>query len=140
MEIIPDKDNKLYYTPYKFHIHEIVNNDLCRMTLFYAEETKNKLYYSIALKVGKRKKNVTLKQTGRNGLSCLIWARNALLEFEKYIIENKHIFYRLGKKEVYIFIYGDNNVREKVYAHGLKKYGYYYKHFKQGVFLVKKII
>jgi len=140
MEVIPHIENKDYFLPVGFYVQEMVNNDLCFMELQYQDFNKKRIYYGIYLRVGKWNKNVTLKQTGRNGLSCLIWAKNALITLEKYIVDNPELFYKLGKKEVYIIIFWDDNKRRDVYKHGLNKLGYYTKQYPTGKMLSKRII
>ncbi|UVX98790.1 MAG: hypothetical protein [Bacteriophage sp.] len=71
------------------------------------------------------------KTTGNCGLEGLIWAKNGLLEFEKFI-KKDYLKQR-------IVISWTDNKRKKVYIHYLKRYGYRLKIHYGREFLIKDI-
>lgn len=81
-------------------------------------------FYNIYLVICTKRKheNKTFrKQTGKCGLEGLMWARNQIIEFEKYINE-KH-----PSNKITIYTTWDDNRRRNVYERGLRNLGYEYK-------------
>lgn len=124
-----------------FYITDILSNGQSIKIEFEAEDTNNYRYYSIALLIQDKKKQLKnfthLKQTGRCGIEGLIWAKNKIAEFEKMIlIENENYCYN---NTIIIYCEWDDNRRRNTYERGLKSLGYTFgKAFGKKV-LMKKI-
>jgi hypothetical protein len=89
--------------------------------VFYKEDTRHKTYYSIYLVTTRKRTQeaaATLKQTGRDGLTGLLWAKDMVRNFENFIVNEK------PNKEVIIYCFWDDNRRRNVYERGLTKLGY----------------
>lgn len=89
-------------------------------------------YYNIYLCIYSKRKHEdnnysTLKRTGKDGLIGLLWAKQKILEFEKFIADKN--------KVSIIYCYWSDNHRRDVYWRGLKKCDY-----KMGILDGKKAI
>lgn len=82
------------------------------------------VYFNIFLAIKHKRKDIypELEQTGKDGLKGLLWARNKVLEFEKFIKEEP----RYESSKVILLCRWDDNRRRKIYYYGLKNYGYKY--------------
>ena len=86
-----DKESEGYYLR-----HRLSNGQFCQIA-FYRWNGSRSTEYHVAFAVADKKKNhtgwfnqtkddnLTLRATGRCGVEALFWARDMLLEFEKYI-------------------------------------------------------
>ena len=75
--------------------------------------------------------------TGTCGLEGIIWAKNGILEFERFI---KEYYLKRDKcKKHRITISWTDNKRKKVYTRYLKRYGYELKIHYGAEFLVKDV-
>lgn len=87
--------------------------------------------YNVVFVIGsKRKKlNCTMMEhttTGKVGLEGLLWAKQQIIEFEKFILE-LYPFEKFPNEKVYISVGWADNRRRNVYERGLKKLGYNYE-------------
>ncbi|WP_026395315.1 hypothetical protein [Acetobacterium malicum] len=91
---------------------------------FQEEWTKNIVYFNIFLVIKHKNKSTypALEQTGKDGLKGLIWAKNKVLEFEKFIKSLP----RYKNSKVIIICRWDDNRRRNAYYYGLSKFGYKY--------------
>ena len=105
-------------------------NDSGQPMIFYITH-KDKKYYFVTFYISSKKKRdfETLKQTGRDGLKPLIWAKSCLKDF----IEN------VAKKGDLIIVDYDDVRRKRVYARGLKELGFYFGRFEKKETLMLKI-
>ena len=90
----------------KIEFNECRSNDRC--------------YYGVYLVIMNKKKsedNTYLKNTGKDGLKGLIWAKRKIQEFEVFIKEE-------NKVPTTIYCKWDDNRRRNAYAYGLNKLGY----------------
>jgi len=90
--------------------------------VFSEEWSNNKYYYEIYLVVMTKRKSeddTTLKSTGKIGIKGLLWAKQKIKEFEKFIKTEK-------TAPITIYCRWDDNRRRNVYAYGLKNLGYNY--------------
>jgi hypothetical protein len=94
----------------------------------------NKCWWNIYLHIYSKRKDRD-KQidkcsiTGKIGLKGLIFAKEAICEFERYIIDEQ------PKIIHYIYCYWLDNKRRDIYHYGLSKIGYHY-----GQYLGKKVL
>jgi hypothetical protein len=116
MSFIYTKDKDGFFT---YKCSEKINSK--KATIEFSEDfSYGKYIYSIYLYVSrKRKFNTFLKSTG-GGLTYLLWAKNKIIEFEKYILDirGNHAL------KLTMSIEWDDNRRQRVYVYGLKKLGY----------------
>lgn len=90
------------------------------------EETiyKKKITYNVVLTINNKKKQIFQTSehvtTGRCGLEGLLWAKKAILDFEKYILEE----IKNDKIKIYIMVMWTDNRRRNTYIRGLKNDGY----------------
>jgi len=104
---------------------------------FFEEHTNKKIYYFVAFTIFTKKKHmeqVTLKTTGKIGLSGLLWAKKRIIEFETYI-KNKNF----ENKDICIAIGWDDNRRRRVYERGLQNLGFKFKHIFNHKYLIKSL-
>ena len=136
------KNDYRYYIPHEYIDSEVVNGNYCKIEFFLEEDfpSESKYYYGVYLHIGKRKRDDRLKQTGKCGLSGLIWGKKKIIEFEEYIKNNYNEFCHFTKPEIFILIGWDDNKRRNVYARGLKDIGFYFKYIGNKKYLVKQII
>lgn len=124
-----NKEHKFYWTSKKF------GNKTCVIMFFknyrksYELEWGVSKRFAVGFAIGKDRKQVMywatrdrnfldLKITGTGKIKFLVWAKNMLLEFEKFICD-KH------KGElISIAIAGSDKRRFETYKHALAKYGY----------------
>ena len=76
--------------------------------------------------------NLTLRATGRCGVEALFWARDMLLEFEKYIFLRE-------TEDTKIVVQGEDSRRFRLYERALSRYGYRKVKFQDGWEMVKFI-
>lgn len=94
--------------------------------------------FSVWLTVFRKRKqisNIVLHETGKDGLKTLLFAKAAILDFEKFIVEK----YADCHKKIFINISWDDSRRRNVYYRGLKKEGYAFNKFNRKKVLSKKI-
>lgn len=120
-----DKVNKMYWTS------TTIDNKSCVIAFgkYKGDNVNETNVYSVAFGIGANRKQVLnwlfgksnfidMKITGDGCLKPLIWAKNMLFEFEKFIINN-------SKNEVIkIAISGEDERRYKAYKSYLIKHGY----------------
>lgn len=78
-------------------------------------------YYNIYLVISNKKKsrdNTYLKQTGKDGVKGLLWAKRKIIEFEEFIKEEHK------ESSIMICTRWDDNRRRNVYERGLRDIGY----------------
>jgi hypothetical protein len=88
---------------------------------FQEDWSRSKYHYNIYLVTSHKRRqadDVRLKQTGKDGLKGLLWAKEKIIEFEEFIKE-KH-----EGIPVIIHCSWDDNRRRNVYERGLKGLGY----------------
>lgn len=101
--------------------HFLSNGQVCEIR-FYKDENKNS--YSVGFCVANKKKylnawffeeknNISYKCSGRCGLEALLWAKNQLALFERFV-----------DKPCEILITGEDQKRFRVYKWALEKCGY----------------
>lgn len=115
-KIINDWDDVIYTSK---------NNQNQIMTLSFdcwKKPNKNLIYY-VEFKIGKRGRIDYLKQTGRDGLSSLLWAKSIIKLFIEDLEESKKYRPNINKT---IIIQWDDNKRKNVYIRGLKDLGFKY--------------
>jgi hypothetical protein len=86
-------------------------------------------YFNICLETYHKRKqrdNLFNKQTGKDGLQGLIWAKKKILEFEEYVRQME------SKYRAVIYCTWTDNQRRNVYEWGLKKIGYEIKYISEG--------
>ena len=94
--------------------------------------------FNIFLVVFKKRKQISelyLKSTGKDGLKTLFFAKKAVFDFEKFIVEK----YGRCHEKMFINIGWDDNQRRDLYYRGLKKYGYDFNFFYGRKVLSKRI-
>lgn len=119
-----DKESEGYYLR-----HRLSNGQFCQIG-FYRWYSCRSTEYHVAFAVADKKKNLngwfnqtkddnlTLRMTGRCGVEALFWARDMLIEFEKYISSRE-------TDDVKIVIEGGGDPRRfRLYERALLKYGY----------------
>ena len=82
--------------------------------------SNDRYYYGIYLVIMNKKKsedNTYLKNTGKDGLRGLVWAKRKIQEFEIFIKEE-------NKLPITIYCTWSDNRRRNTYAYGLNKLGY----------------
>ena len=94
-------------------------------------DCSNNLVWSIVFYVTSKKKRgyEELKQTGKDGIKTLIWAKQCI----KHFIENK------CKKGDLFIVCWDDVKRKNVYAYGLKDIGFTFGTYEKKPCLLKKI-
>lgn len=85
---------------------------------------KKKITYNVVLAINNKKKHIYQSDeyvtTGRCGLEGLLWAKKAILDFEKFILEDR----KDNKMKIYITVMWSDNRRRNTYIRGLRKDGY----------------
>lgn len=103
---------------------------------FQEEWNKSKYYYGIYLVTYHKRKqesDAVLTTTGKDGLKGLLWAKDKIEEFEKFIKEEHRSI------PVIIYCKWDCNRRRNVYERGLRRLGYKYNTFYNKKVLLKTI-
>lgn len=99
--------------------------------IFFREMNDNplskKLIYNAELIISDKNKSANWGEldgtsSGSSGIEGLLWAKKALLEFEKFL--ESSIKDRPRQKQKSIVIYGSNSKRRRVYNRYLKRLGY----------------
>ena len=85
----------------------------------------------------KQKSENILKQTGKDGLKSLLWAKNKIKEFEEDILSSD--LHWVEGKALSIAIGWEDNRRRTAYERGLRSLGYSFGHWDGGKVLIKKI-
>lgn len=102
-----------YYNTYIFKTKN-KNNQTLELLIFISDFSEFNLNntYCVTFKINTKRKHgyQLLKQTGKDGIKSLLWAKNCI----EYFINNK---LHNGDK---IVIYADDSKRFKVYIRGLK--------------------
>lgn len=120
-----DKENKMYWTS------TTIDNKSCVIAFekYKGDNINETNVYSVAFGIGANRKQVLnwlldkgnyihMKITGTGSLKYLIWAKNMLFKFEKFIVNN-------NKNEVIkIAVSGEDEKRYKAYKSYLIKHGY----------------
>lgn len=133
-----DIKNKVYFCR-----HKLSNNQFCQMWIFY-EEIKNHTNYYVAFAVASKKRdlirwieesknNISLKSTGKCGAEALIWGRNAIVDFEKFVKEEPH------KGYAKIYISGEDKKRQQMYERYFVRLGYKREIYYGSYYMVKVI-
>ena len=107
---------------------------------FYGDYGKNQriAYFHIGLIIKKKRKQIDdlfMKESGKDGLKTLLFAKKALKEFEGFILEE----YGNCHEKMFIVVEWDDNRRRNVYYRGLKDLGYEFSDFKGNKTLLKQI-
>ena len=133
-----DKESGGYYKR-----HKLSNGQFCQIA-FYRWNGSRSTEYHVAFAVADKKKNLngwfnqtkddnlTLRATGRCGVEALFWARDMLLEFEKYIFLREI-------EDTKIVVQGEDSRRFRLYERALSRYGYRKVKFQDGWEMVKFI-
>ena len=110
---------------YVYECKNVFNQKLC---LYFTDHER---YYFITFYIMSKKKREfeTLKQTGKDGLTSLLWAKNCIKDF----IDN------VAKKNDLIIVEWDDKKRKNVYVRGLKSLGFYIGRFDGKEVLMLKI-
>jgi hypothetical protein len=99
---------------------ELIENQRVQIR-FYEEIYYKKVYYSVFFEILNKRKDsgkVTLIQTGKIGLTGLLWAKKKIEEFSKYISDKK------SGNTIMILVRWDDSRRRKAYERGLKSLGF----------------
>lgn len=105
---------------------------------FTEEVFDNVVEYSIWLTTSRKRKNLDnqyLTTNNKDGLQGLLWAKQKIGEFEKYL-QYERIF---KDKKRFIIVEWDDNRRRNVYYRGLKGLGFEFKHIGYKA-LVKEVV
>lgn len=89
----------------------------------FTNNSNKKIYWSVFLVVYHKRKQIntlTLKQTGKDGLEPLIWAKQAILSFESILIKSD--FHE--NLPTYIYVGADDKRRFRAYQKGLSRHGF----------------
>lgn len=142
IKFLKRKDNDgdiIYYNTEKIGVQTAVIS-------FIENPYKNKICYYVAFTIANKKRdingwlngeanNINLKETGRNGLTPLLWAKKQIVDFEKWIVKGTY-----DNKDIYICIVWDDNRRRNAYQYGLRKNGYIFGNIDGYKCLYKQII
>ena len=139
--------NKLRYegNNYGYFKTTKLSNNQTISIFFLKEELKRGLEYHVVLAISNKKKYIKQwifgerdilsdRQTGKCGLEGLLWAKKQIIEFEKFLLEDKY------SKDITICVNWLDNRRRKVYEYGLNKLGYSINYRYNSKCLSKKII
>jgi len=84
---------------------------------FTKEEYDNVIYWNVCLYIGKKRAGFQyLKQTGKDGIGSLLWAKQSIASFKDTLKGNK--------KKTHIIVQWDDNRRRDVYIWALKDLGF----------------
>lgn len=92
---------------------------------FQEGRSNDKYNYNIYLVISHKRRQAdatVLKQTGKDGLKGLLWAKRKIAEFEEFIKTEK------PGVPIIIYCWWDDNRRRDTYAKGLKPMGYRFTH------------
>lgn len=133
--IMPSQDE------YTFVVRKRMPSGMTAQVTFYGDYWDNQrtAEFSVWFVVFKKRKTIpslVLESTGRDGLKTLLFAKKAILDFEKFI----HDRYGSCHQKIFINIGWDDNRRRDIYFRGLKNEGYRFKQFNGNKFLSKQII
>lgn len=108
--------------------HKLSNGQYCMIGL-YRFHMNRATCYSVAFAVADKKKNLSgwfesnknntieQKMTGRCGIEALLWCRDRLLDFERFVSIEKNM-------DTKIIVQGSDSKRFRLYEKVLSKYGY----------------
>lgn len=125
---------------YNFVAKQMMPSGMTAQITFYGDywDDQRTAEFSVWLVVYKKRKDISklfLKQTGKDGLKTLLFAKEAIREFEKYILRefgNCH-------QKIFINIEWDDNRRRDIYYRGLKNDGFEFRYFRGRKILSKEI-
>lgn len=90
---------------------------------YFFNKSGKRVYWGVFLVIYHKRKQIdtlTLKQTGRDGLEPLVWAKQAVLAFEDFLVE-RGSNYDLPN---YIYIGAEDKRRFRAYQKGLGSSGF----------------
>lgn len=116
---------KEFENEYTFVAEKKMPSGMTTRITFYGDYWDNQrtAEFRIWLVVFKKRKQIpelTLHATGKDGLKTLFFARKAILDFEKFIVEK----YGNCHEKMFINIQWDDNRRRDLYYKGLSNHGY----------------
>ena len=125
---------------YSFVAKKKMPSGMTAQITFYGEHSDNQRIadFSIWLTVYKKRNQISgnvLKETGRDGLLNLIFAKQAIVEFENFILREWGHYH----EKIFIWAGWDDNRRRRVYHRGLKDIGYDFSEFRGQKVLLKRI-
>ena len=103
----------------------------------FTQNIKEKEYlYSVAFNISNKKRHFVEEtiSTGRCGLEGLIWAKNKILEFEKWLMEDT--WRSDSKKKIKIEIKWADQRRRKVYMWAMTRHGYKFDPYQKRIFKI----
>lgn len=102
---------------------------------FECEEYDTVVYWYVCLWIGKRKFGYqSLKQTGKDGIKSLLWAKQCVINFLEYVSR-----WDDEKRKQHICVGSDNGHRRQVYERGLRDLGFTPKRIERSMWLHKCI-
>ena len=106
---------------------------------FQQDMSGKNICYNIYLEIFNKKKEIGnnpqhLKSTGRDGVKGLLWAKQKVIEFEEYILDNNRY-----NDKIIIYCHWDDKRRRDVYERGLNKIGYKFNRLFDIKVLMKRI-
>lgn len=109
------------------------------MTWGYSNEIRYDcpIEFHISLHVYKKRKDKAfdfMKNTGKDGLATLLFARKAIVAFESFVEEKTYHY-----KDIFIVVGWEDNRRRNVYERGLKSLGFEFGMLDNKKHLIKKI-
>lgn len=103
--------------------------------MFQQSWGKSVVYFSIGLEIYHKRKqvlNLYNKQTGKDGLTGLIWAKNKILEFEDYLKSEESRYSIYNYPMAIIYCTWTDNQRRRVYERGLSRIGFKIEYLDDG--------
>lgn len=131
---MPNKDEYIFTAKRK------MPSGMTAQITFYGDywDDQRTAEFNVFLVVYKKRKDIhtsTLKQTGKDGLKTLLFAKEAIKEFETYIVSKFGNYHN----KIFINIEWDDNRRRNVYHRGLKNDGFRFDNFNGRKVLSKQI-
>lgn len=125
---------------YTFVTKLIMPSGMTAQMTFYGDYWDNQrtAEFTVWFIVYKKRKDISnsfLKQTGKDGLKTLLFAKEALAEFEEFIVSE----FGHCHNKIFINIGWDDNRRRDIYYRGLKSRGYSFRNFDGRKVLSKEI-
>ena len=125
---------------YTFITEKKMPSGMTTRIIFYGDYWDNQrtAEFSIWLVVFKKRKQIpelTLHATGKDGLKTLFFARKAILDFEKFVVEK----YGNCHDKMFINIGWEDNQRRDLYYKGMNSHGYDFTIFNGKKVLSKQI-
>lgn len=115
-----------------FYKSKKLSNGQTAMIVFEEQiRTTKKIEYSIIFAISNKKKNIIKwlegkddclsdKSTGKCGIEGLIWAKQQIIDFEKFINERLKYY----NQDIILYVWWTDNKRRNVYEKALGKIGY----------------